>query len=60
MLESGQSRHSVVWRPDKEKIQPEPGIRSQEGEERVRGKWRPHLPPEEDVREEYLSSLFQH
>ena len=44
-----------VLRPDKEKTQLE--VRGQEGEERVRGKWRPHLPPEEDVREEYLSRL---
>ena len=49
-----------VLRPDKEKIQLEPGVRGQEGEEGVKGKWRPHLPPEEDVREQYLSSLSQH
>ena len=46
-----------VLRPDKEKFQLEPGVGGQEGEERVRGKWRPHLPPEEDVREQYLSRL---
>ena len=48
-----------VLRPDKEKFQLEPGVRGQEGEGGVRGKWRPHLPPEEDVREEYLSRLSQ-
>ena len=46
-----------VLRPDKEKFQLEPGVRGQEG---VKGKWRPHLPPEEDVREQYLSRLSQH
>ena len=46
-----------VLRPDKEKFQL---VRGQEGEGGVRGKWRPHLPPEEDVREEYLSRLSQH
>ena len=46
-----------VQRPDKEKTQLEPGVRGQVGEEGVRGKWRPHLPPEEDVREEYLPRL---
>ena len=49
-----------VLKPDKEKFQLEPGVGGQEGEERVRGKWRPHLLPEEDVREQYLSRLFQH
>ena len=49
-----------VLRPDKEKFQVEPGVKGQEGEGGVRGKWRPHLPPEEDVREQYLSSLSQH
>ena len=47
----------TVLRPDKEKFQLEPGVGGQEG---VRGKWRPHLPPEEDVREQYLSRLSQH
>ena len=46
-----------VLRPDREKTKLEPGVRGQEGEEGVRGKWRPHLPPEEDVREHYLSIL---
>ena len=46
-----------VLRPDKVKIQL---VRGQEGEEGVRGKGRPHLPPEEDVREQYLSRLSQH
>ena len=49
-----------VLRPDKKKIQLEPGVRGLEGEGGVKGKWRPHLPPEEDVREEYLSRLSQH
>ena len=49
-----------VLRPDKEKTQLEPEVRGQEGERGVKGKWRPHLPPEEDVREEYLSRLSQH
>ena len=49
-----------VLRPDKEKFQVEPGVKGQEGEGGERGKWRPHPPPEEDVREQYLSSLSQH
>jgi hypothetical protein len=48
-----------VLRPDKTKFQLESGVRVQEGEEGVRRKPGPDfpLPPEENLTEEYLSSL---